>query len=181
MPAPQVGLGVLLKDPRVFACYEDMHDTIWYSELGASLAILNAGFNLDSLMTRFRGVDWRDRRFWGCNAGYAYCLGLRVWYVGRQPDVSHVLFPRRRLARPPLLGLQCSVRLSPGIWASGSRASTWTPELTPHLWLSLAQPLLLRLPVPLGRKLIIIPFIPLSSVFATSQAEPVQGELPGRH
>lgn len=70
-PKPQVGLGVLLASPPVFACYADMHDTVWHSELGASLAILNAGFNLDSLMTRFRGVDWRDRRFWNCNAGCA--------------------------------------------------------------------------------------------------------------
>ncbi len=50
----QVGLHVLLDDPAVFRCYDNIHDTIWYSELGASLAILNAGYNLDSLMLRYQ-------------------------------------------------------------------------------------------------------------------------------
>ena len=41
-------------DPAVFQCYDNIHDTIWHSELGASLAILNAGYNLDSLMLRYQ-------------------------------------------------------------------------------------------------------------------------------
>lgn len=27
-----------------------------------------AGYNLDSLMLRYQGVDWRDRANWACNA-----------------------------------------------------------------------------------------------------------------
>lgn len=30
---------------------------------------LQAGYNLDSLMMRYQGVDWRDPAFWQCNAG----------------------------------------------------------------------------------------------------------------
>ena len=37
--------------------------------MGSSAAILNAGYNIDSLMLRYQGVDWRDKSHWGCNAG----------------------------------------------------------------------------------------------------------------
>ena len=38
-----------------------------HAEVGASSAILDAGYNLDSLLLRYQGVDWRDRATWGCN------------------------------------------------------------------------------------------------------------------
>ena len=60
-----------MDDPGVFECYSSIHETVWHSELGASLAVLNAGFNIDSLMMRYKGIDWRDRSFWSCNAGCA--------------------------------------------------------------------------------------------------------------
>lgn len=41
------------------------------SELGASAAILRAGYNLDSMMVRYQGVDWRNEDNWGCNFKYA--------------------------------------------------------------------------------------------------------------
>jgi hypothetical protein len=37
--------------------------------MGSSAAILSAGYNIDSLMLRYQGVDWRNRSNWGCNAG----------------------------------------------------------------------------------------------------------------
>jgi hypothetical protein len=40
-----------------------------YAEMGSSAAILSAGYNIDSLMLRYQGVDWRNRSNWGCNAG----------------------------------------------------------------------------------------------------------------
>jgi hypothetical protein len=43
---------VLLDDPHVFECHSDRWDAIWYSELGASAAILKAGYNLASFMIR---------------------------------------------------------------------------------------------------------------------------------
>lgn len=69
----QVGLKTLMDDGKVFECYESIHDTIFYSELGSSLAMLRAGFNIESLMMRYRGVDWRNESNWNCNAGYAPC------------------------------------------------------------------------------------------------------------
>lgn len=39
-PVLQVGLKVLQKNRQVFACHKTIADTIWHSELGASLAII---------------------------------------------------------------------------------------------------------------------------------------------
>lgn len=38
--------------------------------MGSSAAVLKAGYNIDSLMLRYQGVDWRDTNNWGCNAAY---------------------------------------------------------------------------------------------------------------
>ena len=65
--AAQAGLKILQEDGKVFACYEDMWDTIYHSEVGASRAVLNAGYTLDSLMLRYKNVDWRNQSNWGCN------------------------------------------------------------------------------------------------------------------
>ncbi len=65
----QVGLQVLVDDGRVFQCHNSRWNTIYYSELGSSTAILKAGFNLDCLMAKYQGVDWRDKETWTCNAG----------------------------------------------------------------------------------------------------------------
>lgn len=54
-----VGLQVLLNTEGVFSCWSNMSDVVRYSEINASRAILDAGYNLDSLMTRYQGLDWR--------------------------------------------------------------------------------------------------------------------------
>ncbi|EFN53576.1 hypothetical protein CHLNCDRAFT_136762 [Chlorella variabilis] len=54
------GLEVLLATGTVFKCWGHIHDTIISSEIGASSAIMAAGFGIDSLMLRYKGVDWRD-------------------------------------------------------------------------------------------------------------------------
>lgn len=64
----QVGLRAWLEEGTVFKCYSSMWDTIYYSELGSSLALLNRGYNIESLMLRYHGVDWRDTANWECNA-----------------------------------------------------------------------------------------------------------------
>ena len=46
-----------------------MLDTIWSSEIGASAAILAAGYNLDCLLMKYQGVDWRNSSFHDCNGG----------------------------------------------------------------------------------------------------------------
>ena len=66
---PQVGLEALREDGRVLACYGDMADTVFHAEVGASAAILERGYTLDSLMLRYQGTDWRNRSNWDCNAG----------------------------------------------------------------------------------------------------------------
>lgn len=58
---------VLLRDRFVFRCHSSRWHTIYHSELGSSASILAAGYNLDCFMTRYQGVNWRDRRNWGCN------------------------------------------------------------------------------------------------------------------
>lgn len=72
---------MLLQDRLVFACHRDRWDTIYYSELGSSLAILNAGYNIDSFMLRYQGVDWRNKSTWDCNERWV-CLCLCVHVVG---------------------------------------------------------------------------------------------------
>jgi len=65
----QVGLSLLKSDPAVLQCYHNLHDAIWYAELGSSAAVLGAGYNIDSLMLRYQGVNWRDTSHWQCNGG----------------------------------------------------------------------------------------------------------------
>ncbi len=61
-------------DGKVFSCYVNMWDTIFYSELGSSLAILRGGYNLDSFMVRYQNVDWTNEANWECNSR---CAALR--------------------------------------------------------------------------------------------------------
>ena len=65
----QEGLKVLQKDGGVFQCYDSLHDTVWNSELGSSLAIFAAGYTIDSLMLKYQNADWLDKPSWSCNAG----------------------------------------------------------------------------------------------------------------
>lgn len=61
------GIEIWKADKNVFGCWDSMWDVIWHGELGSSLAILNAGYTLDSFMMRYQGVDWQDTRNWACN------------------------------------------------------------------------------------------------------------------
>lgn len=64
----KIGLDVIHKNGSVLTCHSAPWEDEYYSQLGASRAILNAGYNLDSFMLRYRGVDWTEPRNWGCNA-----------------------------------------------------------------------------------------------------------------
>lgn len=46
------GMKLWLRDGNVFSCYAAFQDTVYYSELGASAIILDAGYNIDCLMVR---------------------------------------------------------------------------------------------------------------------------------
>lgn len=60
-----------MKEGSVFKCYASPWDTRYYSDSGASLAMLRAGYNLDTLLTRYQGVDWWSQKTWNCNARWA--------------------------------------------------------------------------------------------------------------
>lgn len=49
-----MGLGVLRASGNVLHCLDDKHETILTSEMGASAAVLQAGYNIDSLMIRYQ-------------------------------------------------------------------------------------------------------------------------------
>lgn len=51
------GLAVLLATGRVFRCWGHIHETIIESEIGASRAMLAAGYSIDCLMLRYQ-VRW---------------------------------------------------------------------------------------------------------------------------
>lgn len=63
----QVGLAVMEGDGKVLQCHNSTAEERWQSEMGASAAILKANYTLDAFMTRYRKVDWMDRRNWDCN------------------------------------------------------------------------------------------------------------------
>ena len=52
----------------MFRCHDNIADAVYHAELGSSAAILAAGYTIDSLMLRYRDVDWSDVRNWACNA-----------------------------------------------------------------------------------------------------------------
>lgn len=61
---------MLLDDKDIFGCYEELLDVVFYSEVSASRAIFNAGYSIDSLMSKYQGVDWREKSNWQCNGWY---------------------------------------------------------------------------------------------------------------
>ena len=53
----------------VFTCRNDRWRTIFYGELLSSRSVLDAGYTIDSVMMRYRGIDWHDKLVWKCNGG----------------------------------------------------------------------------------------------------------------
>ena len=47
-------MDVLRRKNTVLKCYSNMAETVSYSEIGMSMAIIEAGFNIDSLMLRYQ-------------------------------------------------------------------------------------------------------------------------------
>mmetsp|Transcript_3206 Transcript_3206/g.9295 ORF Transcript_3206/g.9295 Transcript_3206/m.9295 type:complete len:532 (-) Transcript_3206:1175-2770(-) len=97
----QVGLAILLRAGTVFRCYNHIHLTMFHSELGASKAILDAGFGLDCLMLRYQGVDWQNRTNWRCNADESPYKESH--YDGINVDPLEVMFVK---VKDPLLELR---------------------------------------------------------------------------
>ena len=49
----------LLNNTMVFTCHRSMQRTVRKGEIGASRALLRAGYGIESLMTKYRGLDLR--------------------------------------------------------------------------------------------------------------------------
>eukprot|EP01025_Chloroclados_australasicus_P020691 TRINITY_DN2182_c0_g1_i3.p1 TRINITY_DN2182_c0_g1~~TRINITY_DN2182_c0_g1_i3.p1 ORF type:complete len:427 (+),score=16.21 TRINITY_DN2182_c0_g1_i3:28-1281(+) len=60
-------LDILLGDPYIFQCHTRLEAAIHYAELGSSLTVLEAGYNIGSLLLRYQGIDWRKKENWKCN------------------------------------------------------------------------------------------------------------------
>lgn len=86
----QRGLEVITARGTVLACHRDMREVVIQSEMGMSAAIMDAGYNLDTLMLRYQGIDWRDQRAKGCNAGQNPIQDF--FYDGISIDPLEVLF-----------------------------------------------------------------------------------------
>ena len=52
-------LNFLLNKSKVFTCHKSMRKAIDNGEIGASRALLRAGYGIDSLMTKYQGLDLR--------------------------------------------------------------------------------------------------------------------------
>lgn len=61
------GWRAMSADLEVFKCYSNAWDVRYYSDSGASLALMKAGFGIGTLMTKYQGVDWWNKATWGCN------------------------------------------------------------------------------------------------------------------
>ena len=75
------GWRLLSSDPTIMQCFDSRWDTKYYSDVGAGLAMLHAGHNIDSLLTRYQGVDWWSEASWDCN-GRCVARWL-IGFVGR--------------------------------------------------------------------------------------------------
>lgn len=69
----QVGLDVIRRKGTVLQCHKDMAEMVSLSEIGMSKAILEAGYNLDSLMLRYQVGLCRHLRTLHISATAAAC------------------------------------------------------------------------------------------------------------
>jgi hypothetical protein len=53
----------------LFSCYNDRLSAIFKGELGISTRILNSGFGIDSLQTKYQGLDFNQQENRKCNRG----------------------------------------------------------------------------------------------------------------
>ncbi|GAX76065.1 hypothetical protein CEUSTIGMA_g3508.t1 [Chlamydomonas eustigma] len=116
----RVGLRLLMRDRTVFHCHQSRWNTIYYSELGSSAAVLAAGYNIDSFMTRYQGVDWRDPAHWGCNERLS--PQGEYFYDGITLDPLEVMFVKVK-----------SYTLQNGV-SSANKAVKYQQWLHPDVW-----------------------------------------------
>ena len=61
------GFARLMAQRGVFRCHKNKWDNRYHSDAGAALTIFRSGWTIDSLMSRYQGVDWRSPATWQCN------------------------------------------------------------------------------------------------------------------
>ena len=100
----QAALQVLAQEGQVMQCHSDRWDAVYFGELGASLAILNAGYNIDSLLVRWR--IYLLFHYCSFSAEYIRCL-LRCYIM---PDGFECWSPRYHYRPHSERGLPDSAR-----------------------------------------------------------------------
>lgn len=87
-----MGLKVLKDAGYVLRCHKNRFEAVYFGEIGASLAILNAGYNIDSFLVRYRDVNWREQSNWQCNKALSP-LGKRT-FDGVTVSALEMVFPK---------------------------------------------------------------------------------------
>ena len=108
----RVGLRIL-RDSGSLACVETYTQSIFTNELGASRAILSAGYNIASSLMRYRDVDWRDLKNWNCNR-------KRAPHVGNQHG---------GIVLDPLDAVFMKVKKNCRLWPSTQRALVYSEHI----------------------------------------------------
>jgi len=62
-----VGLKLLLDEETIFTSSPSKYSTIVDGEYGLSRCILGHNYNIDCMLHRYQGVDWRDKKNWLMN------------------------------------------------------------------------------------------------------------------
>jgi hypothetical protein len=75
---------------RQFGCFSDKEDTIGFSELGLSMAALERGLRLHSLLLAYAGLDFRDPRLRNCN--HRENPFMADGYFGRDVSIFETVF-----------------------------------------------------------------------------------------
>ncbi len=73
----QAELPVTCKSSQFYADTLSSACRVLCADAGAALALLSAGYNIDTLLTKYQGMDWWIQRNWGCNSRCAR-VGGRV-------------------------------------------------------------------------------------------------------
>jgi hypothetical protein len=61
------GLARMVAQQGIFRCHQNRWDTRYHSDAGAALALFKSGWTIDTLMSRYQGIDWRNTETWQCN------------------------------------------------------------------------------------------------------------------
>jgi hypothetical protein len=61
------GLSILFKEKTIFQIHENKYSAIVNGEYGLSNCILKNGYSIDCMISKYKGIDWTDRKNWDMN------------------------------------------------------------------------------------------------------------------